>query len=289
MSKDLLIPEQIEDITIPKLRIDTHQISKLVDSEAMLKSYHELFVKYLQTIANEPSPTKKQYYGHYLEGIIDKIQTDRSLEGAKSTRDKIIQKIASYIDVLADKQNISLIADKTQTILEAGQTQGFHESAKQLITEQISKYLKGDLNFWAESKKDAELIAEFKDQEAKLVFDRSIPTNKMPYISKGGKFWEDCLSLTEKFFLPKSIDFNITKESKKYHDSLKKEKNPFITGVLNTIKIGLGNNRSAVILSKQIQDNICSFDPNARIAQIMQILGKLLKKLFNYLRSKINI
>lgn len=289
MSKDSTNKEEVIDITIPKLKIDTHLLSKLVDSEAMLKSYYEYFVKYLQTISNEPSPTKKQYFGHYLEGIVEKIQKDKSVETASISRDKILNKIISYINILADKENTSLIGDRTQTILEAGQTQGFHESSKQIITEEISKYIKNDLNFWAEGKKNVELVAELKEQESKLVFDRDPPLHIPPYNEKGRKFWEDCLSITEKFFLPKSVDFNVAKESKKYLVTLKKEKNPYITGILNSIKLGLNNNESGRILSREIQNNICNFDPNARIAQIMQILGRLIKKLVNYISSKINI
>lgn len=286
MSKESLIPDQVNDDSIPKLKIDIHRINNLIEAEAKLKSYNNLFIKYLQTIDNEPSSTKKRYYGQHLEVIIDKIQKDKI--DAENSKIKLIQKISSFIEILANPQNISIISDKAQTIIENGQTSNFHIPVTQEITQKINNYIKTDLIYWAENKQDAELVLQLKEQYTKL--NTSLPTKEIEenYSIKGQKFWESCLNLTEKFFLPKALEFNFNEEYKKHLDQFKKEKNPFITGILNSIKINLNNDIAGKIIGNQIQHNICSFDPNARIAQIFQIIVKLVKKFFIYLQSKIS-
>lgn len=286
MSKESLIPDQVNDDSIPKLKIDTHRINNLIEAEAKLKSYYNLFIKYLQTIDNEPSPTKKRYYGQHLEVLIAKIQKDKI--DAENSKIKLIQKISSFIEILANPQNISVISDKAQKIIENAQISNFHISVTQEITQKISNYIKTDLIYWAENKQDAELVSQLKEQYTKLNASPPIKEIEENHSIKGQRFWESCLNLTEKFFPPKALEFNFNEEYKKHLDQFKKEKNPFITGILNSIKINLNNDIAGAIIGNQIQNSICSFDPNARIAQISQIIVKLVKKLFIYLQSKIH-
>lgn len=289
MTKDSSNSMQINDNLIPEFKVDTNKINILIESEARLKSYHALFSKYLQTIMNEPSPTKKRYYGRYLEEIIEDIQKDKKTQNAPVSRDGLLAKIISFVGILAGPQNISLISDKAQTIVESGQIHGFHESITQEIYQQIGKYIKTDLTSWVENKKDPQLSLQLKEQEEKLNINPESEIITTNYTMNGQKFWEECLNLSEKFFLPKSLEFNFNEESKKYLNQINKEKDPFISGILNSVKMGLNNNALGSVLSEQIQHNICRFDPDARMAEIGQMIVKLTKKLVSYLSSKINI
>lgn len=283
MSKEFI---PTEDPTIPSLKIESGKINDLLEGEIKLKAYHENFVKILQAIANEASPTKKQYYGHYLEQLISNISNDKDLKEASVSRDKMLEKIISFVNYIADNNNLLSITDQANKLLESGQTYGFQQSVAQCINEAISKYLRYDLKVWAA--KDPEVAAQLDEQENKLKFDRNVP-QAIVYKAKGRKFWEDFLKITEKLFPPKSINFNVSEEAKKFKEPLKKQKNSIISGILNVIMIHLTDNKSGNIIKKQIQNRLCSFDPQARMAQVFGFINVYVKKFIEYIQSKIEI
>jgi hypothetical protein len=252
----------------PELKLDHDKIDTLIEPEARVKAYHELFTKYLEAIEKEPSINKQRYYGHYLENLMDQITNDNLTINAKESKKELLSQIATFTENLKEAGQGIYITTRARSAIKAGQPCSFKEATAQCVTEQVSAHIKYKLVPWANEHGNIELSRELSQQEEKLWVKKGKGEKEKQYKEKGKKFWEKCLSFIEKLFPPKPIAFNVGKEAKKYEDQFKNEKTSYITSALDFIKGRVNQNKSGEILKSQIE----SLMPPDRSISIIETL-----------------
>ncbi len=265
----------------PELKLDHAKIDALIEPEARVKAYQELFTKYLEAIEKEPSVNKQRYYGQHLENLMQEIENDplvshdsyengTILLGKKST-EKLLSKIATFTENLKNpEQGRYITIHASSAIKDLNNLDNFKEAVGKCVTTQVSDHIKDKLKPWANERGDTSLSRELTAQEEKLWVQGGGGKEKKQYETMGKKFWDKCLSFMEKFFPPKAIAFDVTKEAKKYEVLFKAEKTSYITKALNFIKGNVDKNQSGKILESQINKNIESLTPKERSSDMVK-------------------
>ncbi len=254
----------------PELELDHAKIDALIEPEARVKAYHELFTKYLEAIEKEPSINKKRYYGRHLENLMDQISADDLTENAQKSRKELLSQIATFTETLKNPDQGIYINTHAQFAREAGQRHSFKEATAQSVAQQVSEHINDKLIPWAENLEDKQLSLDLTAQEANLWTQGEKGGEANQYQKMGKKFWDKCLSFMEKLFPPKAIKFDVDNEAKKYEAQFKEDKNSYIASALNFIKSSLSPGASKELLESQIGKNIESLNPRDRSSDMIK-------------------